>query len=166
VSRGQEPELERREADVLSPDGDGTGGEVDQDPAVVVELAHRGLLAGAPEHRVDARGELGLAERLADVVVGAAAQAADAVDLGVERGQHDHRHLRDLADQLERLPAVDPRHDHVEQDEVGARLVERAQPGPPVGRGDDEVARALQAVGDDRPLGLAVVDQEDLSAHQ
>ena len=48
-------------------------------------------LTGPPQHRVHPQRELARAERLGDVVVGPPLQTDDAVGLGAERGQHDHR---------------------------------------------------------------------------
>ena len=56
------------------------------------EGAARGVAPA--EHRGDARAELEVAERLDDVFVGAAREAAQALELAAPRpGQNDHREL-------------------------------------------------------------------------
>ena len=108
---------------------------------------------------LDARLQLVLLEGLADVVVGARAQAAHAIDVLGARRQHDHGHAGGLPDAVERLPAVDARHHDVEQHDVGPQLAEHAQ-ALAVGRGRDLEAGLLEAVRDHRPLRSAVVDDQ------
>ncbi|MOA25445.1 hypothetical protein D3C78_1461700 [compost metagenome] len=54
------------------------------------------LVAALQRHpakdRIDAHAQLGEAERLGQVVVGALGEAGDAVLLGAQRGHEDHRH--------------------------------------------------------------------------
>ena len=158
--RRQQLEFERRQRNELAAYFHFAAGEVDRVFAVVVDvldLAAIGL--GAAQNGLDARDELRRRERLDDVVVGATAQAADALELGGARGEHDHGNVGHLADPLQHLPAVDPRHDDIEQDQIRLQLVELAHSFGALDRRRDEVAVLLEAARDDRALGLAVVDQ-------
>jgi len=68
------------------------------------------------------------AERLDDVVVGAGAQAADALGRGVARGQEDHRHLRARRAQVvQHAQPVHARHHDVEHHQVRVGLGHRGQ---------------------------------------
>ena len=73
------------------------------------------------QHRVDAGDQLGRRERLDDVVVGALAQADEAIGLLAAGGQQDHRDARprSLVQLPHHLDPVDPRQHQVEDDEVG-----------------------------------------------
>ena len=79
----------------------------------------RGALAGAAQHGADAGDELGHAERLHQVVVGAELEADDAVGLEAAGGEHDDRHLRRRADGAADVAPVDVGQPQVEQDDVG-----------------------------------------------
>src|SRR5207248_7812052 len=108
--RRQELELERGELDGAVVDGDDALGEVDRQVAVRVGRLLSLACAGAPQQRLDARNELLAAERLDDVVVGAAREPADALELGVSGGQHQDRYVAQIAEPRQRLEAVEPRH--------------------------------------------------------
>ena len=114
----------------------------------------------SPHHGLDARLELVLLEGLAEVVVRARAQAAHAIDVLGARRQHDHGHAVGLPDAVERLPAVDARHDDVEQHDVGPELAEDAQAVEPVDGNRDLESALLETVRDHRPLRGAVVDEQ------
>ncbi len=81
--------------------------------------AHRAR-ARAAQHGADAAAQLGQAERLGDIVVGAGLETLDGVGLGVERGQHDDRHdVALLAQRAADVIAVGPGAERdVEQDHV------------------------------------------------
>ena len=107
---------------------------------------------------------LGGVERLGDEVVGAEALRPGAVGGAGIGGEHQHgqsRGGRSLPDATQGLEAVQLRHGHVEQDEVGGGSGEVLEGGPAaVDRGDLE-AGAAEDDGQDAPdLGF-VVDDED-----
>ncbi|MCY1442845.1 hypothetical protein D9M71_592330 [compost metagenome] len=88
------------------------------------------------EDGLDPRRHLARAERLDHVVVGADLQADHAVDLGVARGEEDHRHLGEAPQPLAGLEAADIRQADVEDDQVEGlalqalqRLAGQCQPG-------------------------------------
>src|SRR5919197_121565 len=107
---GEEPELERRQGNLLTSRLNGALREVDHYEAVRVAL--RGLLPrpAAAQPRIDPRQELLTAEGLRDVVVRAGAKAPDLVELLGAGGQHQHRDVAQLPDALEHLPPVQARH--------------------------------------------------------
>src|SRR3954468_3437252 len=149
----------------------GLGG--DRHPALALVEHHVGDLqqpvveqvaVGAAQDRADARPQLGEAERLGDVVVGAGLQALDGVGLGVQRGQHDHR--RDVAPGAQRAGDVVARRARaerdVEQDDVevaAARLLQRVVA---VGDRRDAVTLPLEGAGEHVAEGVVVVDDEDV----
>ena len=105
-------------------------GAVERDRADDEHLVAHRAGAGPPQHRPDPAAQLGEAERLGDVVVGAGLEPEHRVGLGVERGEHDDRH--DVAPPAQRaahLVAVGPGAERdVEQDDVevvGAGAVDR-----------------------------------------
>ena len=49
------------------------------------------------------------------------------------RSQHEHWHVAQLADALEGLPPVHLRHRHVQEDQIRAQRMERAEGREPVG---------------------------------
>jgi hypothetical protein len=61
------------------------------------------------------------------VVVGPEVEAQDLVDLLVLGGEDDHRQVGALAQPPQHLHAVHSRHLHVEDGEVGRRLLQRRQ---------------------------------------
>ncbi len=80
-----------------------------------------GVRLGAAHHGAQPRGELAQAERLGDVVVGAAVETAHPVGLLAARGQHDDRQgagLRRAADLATNLDPRDQRQHPVEQYDV------------------------------------------------
>ena len=86
------------------------------------------------QHRVDPGDQFGRREGLDDVVVGAVAQADQAVGLLAAGGQQDHRDPRPgpLVQLPHHLDPVDPRQHQVEHDQVGA--VPRRRAAAPRGR--------------------------------
>ena len=117
--------------------------------------------ASASKQRLDARDQLLPPERLDHVVVRAGLQAAHPLELRTARRQHQHRHVREVPDAVQRLPAVELRHRDVEHDEVGGRLVEGAQPGSSVGSLIDLEPGTLQELGHEPTNVVVVVDDQD-----
>ena len=104
-----------------------------------------------------------MAERLGDVVVGAAGEAAHLLELLRPRRQHQHRDVRDVADALERLVAVEPGHGDVEDHERRRRLEQPPQPGAAVGRLVHRVAGAHEHVAQQSAdVGVVVDDEQAL----
>ena len=110
-------------------------GEIHPDAAVIVGV--RLLLLAVPrpaEQRPHPGDELRVAERLGDVVIGAGAQAAHLVRLLAVRGEHEHGNLAQLADPLKDGPPVHLREPDVQDHDVRALAVKRAQALPAVSR--------------------------------
>ena len=135
----EELELELGEADDLAVHPHLAGRPVDLEVAVPVdgrllgEPGGRGGLAAA-QQGLDAGTELLDAERLRQVVVGAAGEAPDLLVLEVVGGQDQHRHLGEVADALEHLPAVHLGQSDVEHDQVRPLLEEVPQADATVAR--------------------------------
>ena len=87
----------------------------------------------AAHHRVDARQQLAEVERLDQVVVGAELEPLDAVAGLVARAEDDDAAVLVAGDGAAHLPAVHARHHQVDDHQVRLELVDRAQPGVPVG---------------------------------
>ena len=123
----------------------------------------RGRL-GLLERVGHAQVELLEAERLRQIVVGAEAEALDAILLAAERGQKDHRHERQLGARAQRAhqrPAVELGHHHVGDDEIGPELIGAHQPLFAVAGRGDGVAALLQQRRDHAEDPRVVVHDED-----
>ena len=161
--RGQQLELERRELHLLAARDHLAADVVDPHGAVLVGGAHLRRAARAAQQRLHAREQLLSAERLRDVVVGAAAQPAHLVQLAGARGQHQHGHVAEVADALERLPTVQLRHRDVEHDEIGRVVLQPPQRLEPVRRLDDAVAGAFEQYPHEATHIVLVLHDEHLS---
>ena len=140
------------EADVADLEGRRRGG------------GRRGALAGAAQHRADAGDELGHAERLDQVVVGAELEADDAVGLKAAGGEHDDRHLGGGADCPADVAAVDVGQPQVEQDDVGLGAAHRLDPGGAGRRELDPEALTLERRAQRVRDGRLVLDDRHLPA--
>ena len=91
-----------------------------------------GAQRGAAEQGADPREQLGVLERLDQVVVGALLERLDARGDGVARGQHQHGGVDPARAQLvEHLAAVDVGQSEVEDDDVDVLALEPAKRGRP-----------------------------------
>ena len=132
----QQAEFGRAEMDRLAGARHAVGGEVHRDIGVAQHVVGRVRL-GAPDHRAQPRHQFARAERLDDIVVGAAVEAADAVALLAARRQHDDRQRagrRRPADLPAHFEAGDQRQHPVEQHGVGPVLGDAQQRLLAVGR--------------------------------
>src|SRR6185503_9412811 len=121
------------------------------------------------ERPLHAREELDRVERLDDVVVGARGEPEDLVGRERLRGEHDDRRVRGLrvaAKPVRDLEAVDPRHHHVQQDQVGTQAPGLLERFLPVRCDRDLVARAPEVDLDEPGDVRIVVDDEDRLRHQ
>src|SRR6266404_2717273 len=138
----------------------------DAEPGVGVGLLGAAAAWTAEKH-VHPRNQLLPSERLDHVVVGSALEPADAFQFCVTRGQHQHGDVRDLADPLQRRPAVETRHCNVENDEVGRAGIELAQADAPIRSVRDLVPRPFEERAQKPTNVVVVVDDEDPgSAHR
>jgi hypothetical protein len=121
-------------------------------------------LPDAPQDSLDPGEQLARGVRLGHVVVGADLQSDDLVDLTVLGREHDDRHGGLQAQRAADIDAGQPREHQVEQDEVGAMVVELGERVGP-GLGDPDVIPLLaEEVGERVREGGLVLDEED-TAH-
>jgi hypothetical protein len=113
------------------------------------------------QHRPHAADELAWAEGLGDVVVGSELQASNAVILLALGRKHNHRDARDLADQAQRLEAVEVRHHHVEQDQIGQAVAQLLQRSCAGGRFEDLKTVVFEVEPDEVDDARLVVDNQD-----
>ena len=142
----------------------------------ISHLAERELLAAlrlvglaplAAQDGLDPRQQLGAAERLGDVVVGADLEADDAVDLVALGRQDDHRRRHALAAQdAEHLDAAHAGQHHVEEDEVEPLAAGGLERRLAIGGGGDLVALAGQVEGERLAQGGIVLDQQQAPSHR
>ena len=102
-------------------------------------------------------------EGLRQVVLGPQLDAAhDALDV-LERGDHDHRDVAQLAVRLhlrEHLEAVDLRHDDVEQDDVEGFRTQNLQCPTAILRGREPMPFSLEATRKQQAVDRVVVDDK------
>jgi hypothetical protein len=164
----QELELLLRQLDRLAVQQDAVRRGVDLQRAGADE-AERPAPAGAPEERVDAGAQLRVGERLAEVVVGPAVEAADAVDLrrppGEEqdgrRGVHAAREPVGLPEPAQQVQPAGVREDEVEQHEVGVLGLQQPDGIARAVARDHVVAVGGEVVGEERAGRGVVLDDED-----
>ncbi len=128
----------------------------------------RGVGPGPPDHRAQPRHQLARAERLDDVVVGAAVEAAHPVGLLGARGQHDDRHRPGrgcAADLPAHLDPRDQRQHPVEQHRIGLALGDAQQRLLAVGRLADRKPLAFEVVAQQRDERRFVLDDEHQRLH-
>ncbi len=118
-------------------------------------------LDAAAEHGADPRQQLARRVRLGDVVVGPELEAHDYVHLGVLGGEHDDRHALGRADLPAHLGAGEAGEHEVEQDQVGAVLVERGHRGGTVLDDVHLVSLALEQEGERLAERRLVLDEHD-----
>ena len=128
----QQTELGDGEVQGAVPVAGGLGVQI-QGQAVQPEMALAGPLAGAALQRHPAQHgghphrQLGHAERLGQVVVGAAHQAGDAVLFVAQRGQQDHRHRAGFAQTGQQRQAVQPGQQDVQQHQIEIAVAGQGQ---------------------------------------
>ena len=126
-------------------------------------LAGRRPARGCAQPQPDPRHQLGEAERLGHVVVGAAVEGGDRVGDRVAGGEHDDRHPAALGAQLvEDLEAVHAGQADVEHHQVEAARERLVEAGRSVGGDGRLVALGPQALGHERGDALLVLDDQDL----
>ena len=159
-------ELERGQAHLPVADGDRALAVVDRQITVRVgvRLVAARLARRAPEQRLYAGDELLPSEGLDDVVVRTGLEAPHPLQLVTSGRQHQHGHLAEVSDALERLEPVQVRHRDIEDDEVGPPGVHLAEARPAVRRLADERPRPRQEGLDEAADVGVVVDDEDAGA--
>ena len=120
-----------------------------------------GARAIAAEERLDARGELVVVERLAEIVVGADPQANHAIGRVVLRREEQHWYVRIATELQAETDPVDARHEHVEGDEIGVQLGERGHRLARIGDRVDLVTGLGQHRTDQGRDVSVVVDHQD-----
>ena len=123
-------------------------GEIEQESAAFLACARRlQILATRTRHReraAYARMQLAGREWLREVIVDTGVDALDARILARTGRKEDHRKLargRAVAQGLQKTEAVEPRHHHVGEHEIGRRALDFAQCLEAVGRGSHMEAR-------------------------
>jgi len=116
-----------------------------------------------PQQRLHPRQQLAHAERLRDVVVGAALEADDFVRLAIAGRQHQNGRIAALAFRAQRAAhrhAVEARQHHVENDDVEALSPPERQPGASVGRLLDGEAGKAEVQAQQVANGRLIFDDE------
>jgi len=159
---GEQVELAHRQRERLAVEEGAAGRRLDAQRAV---LDRRRFLIGwrdTAQHRVYPGDQLSRREGLDDVIVGALAQADEAVGLLAAGGQHDHRDPRSrlLVQLPHHLDPVDSRQHQVEHDQVGTVQGGEAQCLGPVGGAVGLIAGPLHVAADDVEDRRLVVDDQ------
>src|SRR5450756_892118 len=164
--RGEQPVLRRGQPDRLAVHDDLVRAEVHLHGPVVVDLGQRlSRRLPPPQQDLHASDELGVAERLGDVVVRAAAQAAHLIGFQAVRGQDEDGDIAQVTDPLEHGPAVHLGQRDVKDHQGRRGTVEGTQPFPPVGcRGHIEPVPAEHGL-DAKPDVGVVLDHEYSLCH-
>ncbi len=121
---------------------------VERDVAHLDRLSRQGR-ADPPHHRAYPRHQLAGRERLREIVVRPGVEPADAVVLGLARGQHDDRDMRGRLVAAQPAADLDPAgaFDHpVENDEIGGVLGGQHQRLVAVGGGADMVTLVAEPI--------------------
>jgi hypothetical protein len=106
--------------------------------------------------------QLGQAERLGDVVIGAGIECGDLLAFVVARRQHQHRNLRPLPQRAQHLEPLLVGQAQVEQHELAAVARQLRQAGAAVGGERDTIPLRAQADVEEAPhLRLVVDDQHE-----
>lgn len=120
----------------------------------VAHLNHLRQPSAPAQHRADPRHQLGQLERLDDVVVGTAVEAAQPVRQPVASGDQDDSDVAPFADDIDEREPVAARQHHVEHHEIGPHAVEhRFQPAA-VAAGVGVIADIGERLADHLPDGL------------
>ena len=133
-------------------------GEPPLELADLLDGALQGDLGGDPG---DDDGEV---DRLGHVVVGTEAEGADDILGVVLRRRHDDRQVgrRPVsAEDLQNLEPVEPRHHHVEQDDVERPLADQPERVRPVATGHRVVARPLEPSREQVAIVRVVIHDQD-----
>jgi hypothetical protein len=141
--------------------GAGRGARADVEDELAVGDQLVGLVPTA-QKCPDAREQLVGCERLDEIVIGPGVEPGDPVRDAVSRRQHQDRHREPLLPQppRDRQP-VEPRHRHVEDDEVRSRSLHRRHGTPAVRRRRDRVPLRGKRPLQHPPDRGVVVDDED-----
>jgi hypothetical protein len=133
-------------------------------PDAHVALDHAALRAA--QHGADARAQLGQAERLGHVVVGARFESLDRVGFAVQRGQHDDRHhvapgTQSPSDVVTGRARAER---DVEQNHVVRALGGGVERRVAVADGGHAMALTLEGARQHLPQGAVVIDQQDVQS--
>ena len=122
-----------------------------------------GGVAGASQHRADARQQLARIEGFRNVIIGAQLQADDPIGLLAHRGQHHDGHLGLAAQPAREVEATLARQHQVEDHEMVVAVGEGAAGFPGVAhRGHPHVVLLLQEAGEQIADLAVVVDHQDV----
>jgi len=111
---------------------------------------------GSPENGFHPFDKLARTERLDHVIVGADGKSDDAVDLLGPRGQHQHRHLRDLAQFAAEIGPIHAGQVEIEHHETRVGFGSQAQPFASV-MGDQRGKPRIAEITLDQRRDIAVV---------
>ena len=164
----QQPVFGRPELQRMAAADDAVRHRIEHDIADFDRLAGEGG-ADAPHHRRHPRHQLARGKRLGEIVVGAGVEAADAIILGLARGQHDDRDMRSRLVAAQAAAHLDPAGalDHpVEDDEIGRVLGRQHQRLVAVGRGADVVTLVTKTVIEQFQQRRIVLDEKQFRRAQ
>lgn len=116
--------------------------------------------SGAPEHGLHSRHHFGRIEGFDHIVIRPHAQPHQLVEILIEGGQHDHRRVATRPDLAEHLPAIQLRHLHIQQQEIGFECLMHGQRFTAIGGVQGAQAMTLQVSGEDvGDLGFILCNQ-------
>ena len=126
-----------------------------------VEALARDAIADPPKDPLDARPQLRVVVGLGDVVLGELVEEVGLVVAGVDRRQDDDRQVGTCLDLARERQPVHPRHQQVDDQEVGPGAVEAAERLFAVARGRDVEAVEAELLGERDEQIAIVVDEQD-----
>ena len=118
-------------------------------------------LADAAEHALDAGAQLGVVVRLGDVVLGELVEEIGLVVAGVDRRQDDDRQVGAGLDLAGERQAVHPRHEQVDDQQIGPGGVEAPKGLVAIPRRRDIEAVEAQLLGERDQQVAVVVHEQD-----
>ena len=158
--RGQQLVFDRREMNFHALHEHAAGGEVDLQVALLEDRRVAAGACGVADGDADAGQQLGRAEGLGEIVVGAVIEGGDFLRFLIAGGDDDDRRGEPRAKLLENFLAVDVGEAEVEDHEVGRALLGEQQPllaGVGLGK---SIAGFGQRVGEKLPDRRFVFDDE------
>ena len=116
---------------------------------------------GAAQYSFDPADQFARAEGFGDVIISALLEAVHPVIFFAFGGQHDHRHIADLAYHLQHFKAVNIGHHHIEQDQIGGGITHALEGLFPIEGFDHNKAIMFQVEPDEAHHTLFIIHHQD-----